>query len=187
MILIIDNYDSFTYNLYQRIGGLGYIVKVIKSDKINIKEIELLNPTHIIISPGPMGPENAGSTISIIKKYIKKVPILGVCLGMQIIYSYYGGAVIKSDVVMHGKLSSINHKNGKLFLGVSKNFKAMRYHSLSVEMKSKPMKLDIVAYADDGAPMALENIDDRVYGVQFHPESVLTEYGDTIINNFCLI
>ena len=187
MILLIDNYDSFTYNIYQAIGKMGYRVNVKKNDKIDFDRIDSLRPTHVIISPGPMGPQSFKSVSSLIDYYKKKVPILGVCLGMQILYSYYGGKVSKSKNVMHGKMSKITHHGGVVFSGVPKNFAAMRYHSLSVDLKLVPKNIKITAYSDDKSPMGFEDKEDQIYGIQFHPEALLTEYGDRILKNFCLL
>jgi len=187
MILLIDNYDSFTYNIYQAIGKMGYSVIVKKNNEIDLYKVHLLKTTHVIISPGPMGPQNSNSVFSLIDYYKKKVPILGVCLGMQILYSYYGGKVSKSKHVMHGKMSKITHNEGTLFSGVPKKFDAMRYHSLSVDLKTLPDNIEITACSEDQSPMGFENKEDKTYGIQFHPEALLTEHGDKILKNFCLL
>ena len=187
MILLIDNYDSFTYNIYQAIGKMGYSVIVKKNDEIDLYKVHLLKITHVIISPGPMGPQNSNSVFSLIDYYKKKVPILGVCLGMQILYSYYGGKVSKSKNVMHGKMSKITHNGGAVFSGVPKKFTAMRYHSLSVDLKAIPDNIEITAYSEGQSPMGFDNKEDKTYGIQFHPEALLTEHGDRILKNFCLL
>ena len=185
MVLIIDNYDSFTYNIYQRVGNLGYSVIVEKNNKIRISDIESMSPSHIIVSPGPMGPENTGISQDVIQAFSKKIPILGVCLGMQTIYHYYGGDIVQSNKIMHGKLSLIKHTGGVMFSGIPEKFFAMRYHSLAVDLNSRPKELDVVAHSDSGEVMAVEAKKDLIYGVQFHPEAFLTEFGDKIIHNFC--
>jgi len=187
MILLIDNYDSFTYNVYQRIGSLGHSVCIRKNDEIDFDEIDLLNPSHIIISPGPMGPKNSKSVFTMIDYYKNKVPMLGICLGMQILYCYYGGRVSKSINVIHGKMSRVKHNGGLLFKGIPQTFNAMRYHSLSIDLNRQPKEIDIIAYSEDHVPMGFENIKDRVYGVQFHPEAHMTKYGDMLLGNFCSI
>lgn len=187
MILVIDNYDSFTYNLVQYIGSFGCDVKVYRNDKITIREIQDLSPKAIIISPGPGVPRNAGVALEIIKELGKDIPILGVCLGHQCIGEVYGGKVVKSENLMHGKTSLIYHDGKSLFEKIPKPFKATRYHSLLVEKETLPDCLEITARTEQGEIMGIRHKTYPVEGVQFHPESILTEYGKELLNNFLLL
>ncbi len=180
MILIIDNYDSFTYNLYQAVRAIYPDVIVKRNDKISIEEIERLNPKGIIISPGPGRPEDAGISVEVIRRMGANTPILGVCLGHQAIGLVYGGKVVQSPEILHGKESLVFHNRKDLFRGMPLPFKAGRYHSLAVTGGD----LDMIAETADGIVMAVKHPDYPVYGVQFHPESILTPEGETIINNF---
>ncbi len=184
MILIIDNYDSFSYNLYQAVGEINKDVKVIKNDEWTVSQIDELNPTHIILSPGPKKPKDAGICLELIKKLHTKYPILGVCLGHQSICEAFGSNIIYAKEVMHGKQSKITLKKSRIFATLNKNIKVARYHSLSADKSSIPNELIITATTDDGEIMAVEHNNYSVFGVQFHPESILTPNGKTIIKNF---
>ncbi len=184
MILIIDNYDSFTYNLYQALAVITDNVKVIRNDAITIDEIKELNPSGIILSPGPGRPENAGICIDIIKNIGANTPILGVCLGHQAIGVAFGGVVARASEPLHGKDSLIFHNNGLIFKNVSLPFKAGRYHSLIVEKNTLPNELIIEAEDANGSIMALSHRSYPIYGVQFHPESILTPEGGVMLKNF---
>ncbi|MDP4092695.1 MAG: aminodeoxychorismate/anthranilate synthase component II [Bacillota bacterium] len=185
MILIIDNYDSFTYNLYQFIGELNSDIQVLRNDKITVEEIEKLKPSHIVISPGPGFPADAGISIEVIKKFGYKIPVLGVCLGHQAIGEAYGGKVIHAKELMHGKSSEIKVKNScRLFNDMPGKIKAGRYHSLIVEKETLPDELEVTAVTDDGEIMGLKHKEYPVFGIQFHPESIMTPEGKRILNNF---
>ena len=184
MILVIDNYDSFTFNLVQYIGEINPDVKVVRNDQFELDNIEKWNPSHIVISPGPGRPENAGSLIEVIQKYGASIPILGVCLGHQAITVAYGGNVVRSSEIVHGKTATIQHNGLTLFNGLDHSFTATRYHSLVAERASLPEELKITAELDNGLIMGIEHEIHLVYGVQFHPESIATENGIQIIQNF---
>ena len=184
MILMIDNYDSFTYNLYQYLGVLGVDVDVRRNDKIILDAIEDIKPERIVISPGPGTPESAGISIAVIKAYHRKLPILGVCLGHQAIGAAFGGRVVHAAQLMHGKTSEIRHDGKSIFDGVPDLFTATRYHSLAVERESLPSCLEVSAVAEDGEIMGLRHREHPVEGVQFHPESILTQVGMRILENF---
>ncbi len=184
MILLIDNYDSFTYNLAQYLGQLGQRLDVRRNDQITLDEIETLAPERIVISPGPGIPQNAGITIALIRRFAGKIPILGVCLGHQAIGHAFGGRVIRAPHLMHGKTSEIRHDGKTIFRGLPQPFTATRYHSLIVERKSLPKELEISAEASGGLIMGLRHRRLKVEGVQFHPESVLTDAGMQILRNF---
>jgi len=185
MILLIDNYDSFTYNLYQYIGEIYEDIKVFRNDKISLDEIERLKPEGIILSPGPGIPENAGICIEVVKKFGGKIPILGICLGHQAIGCAYGGKVVRANNIMHGKTSEISIVENKLFKNLEKSIKVMRYHSLIIEKSTLPEELVVTAESlDDSEIMAVKHRKYEVYGLQFHPESILTEQGKQIIKNF---
>ena len=186
MILIIDNYDSFTYNLYQFIAQRVTDVKVIRNNKITIEEIRQLSPTAIILSPGPGMPEDAGACIHMIKHFSGKIPILGVCLGHQAIAVAFGGAVVQSNQIMHGKTSVVFHNRENLYNNIPLPFQAGRYHSLCVEKKSLPSELKIEAETADQIIMGLRHVKHPTFGVQFHPESILSDCGMHIIENFIL-
>ncbi|HEX5797486.1 MAG TPA: aminodeoxychorismate/anthranilate synthase component II [Candidatus Saccharimonadales bacterium] len=182
MILVIDNYDSFTYNLVQQIETLGHTCQVFANDKIALADIAERQPEKIVISPGPGGPARAGISSDVIKYFYKSTPILGVCLGHQCIGMNFGSELTHAKQIMHGKVSRIRHEGTKLFKGLPSPLNAARYHSLALKDVSDPLRL--TASADDGTPMALEHRDYPLYGVQFHPESFLTPYGNKIIENF---
>ena len=187
MILLIDNYDSFTYNLYQYIGEINEDVTVIRNDAITVDELKQMELEAIILSPGPGVPENAGICVDVIKTFGGKIPILGICLGHQAIAYAYGGNVIRAETVKHGKTSMIEHQDDKLFEGTDNPLKVMRYHSLVVEEQSLPEVLTVTARSlDDGVIMAMKHKEHAVYGGEFHPESVFTEEGRTIIKNFLI-
>ncbi|MDP8230979.1 MAG: aminodeoxychorismate/anthranilate synthase component II [Candidatus Gorgyraea atricola] len=184
MILMIDNYDSFTYNLVQYLSELGEKLVIHRNDKISLKDIRALRPSHIIISPGPGRPKDAGISKLVIKEFSGKIPILGVCLGHQCIAEVFGGKIIRAKQLMHGKTSMIYHKTGSIFKGIASPFEATRYHSLIVEKKSLPKVLQIIARTKDREIMALKHKRFSVWGVQFHPESILTNFGKTLLKNF---
>lgn len=184
MILMIDNYDSFTYNLVQYLGVLGSEVEVHRNDKITLDEIESMKPERIVISPGPGTPQSAGITISMIERFHPKVPILGVCLGHQAIGAAFGGRVLHAARIMHGKTSEISHDGKGVFRDLPDPITATRYHSLAVERKSLPSCLEVSAEAEDGEIMGLRHREYPVEGIQFHPESILTKEGMNILRNF---
>jgi anthranilate synthase component II len=185
VILLIDNYDSFTYNLYQYIGKIYEDIKVVRNDETSIEEIRKMDLEGIVLSPGPGVPENAGVCVEVIKEFGGKIPILGICLGHQAIGYAYGAKVIRADMVRHGKTSKIKHSGDKLFKNIDSVISVMRYHSLIVDEDTLPAELAVIARSlDDGAIMALKHKDYEVYGVQFHPESIFTENGKDIIKNF---
>lgn len=184
MILMIDNYDSFTYNLVQYLGEMGEDLQVYRNDKITIEEIERLNPDSIVISPGPCTPKEAGISIGVVKLFSGKIPILGVCLGHQSIGHAFGGKIIRADRLMHGKTSMIYHDGKTIFQGLPNPFEATRYHSLIIERSSLPPCLEITAETDLGEIMGVRHKEYLVEGVQFHPESILTQYGKDLLRNF---
>jgi anthranilate synthase/aminodeoxychorismate synthase-like glutamine amidotransferase len=184
MILIIDNYDSFTYNLVQYLGELGADMTVVRNDAISLIEIEGLKPDAIVISPGPCTPSEAGISEDLIKKFCTSVPILGVCLGHQAIGEAFGGKVVKAPTVVHGKLSKIKHDGKGIFQSVPDLFQATRYHSLVISHDQFPSVLEITATTNDGVIMGVRHRHYPVFGVQFHPESIATEYGKVILKNF---
>ena len=187
MVLLIDNYDSFTYNLAQYLGQMGQKLEVRRNDQITLEEIERMQPERIVISPGPCTPKEAGISVPLIQRFAGRIPILGVCLGHQAIGAAFGGRVIRAPVVMHGKTSEIHHDGRTIFHGLPQNFRATRYHSLIVERKSLPRELEISADTADGIIMGLRHRQMKVEGVQFHPESVLTEVGFQLLENFLTI
>lgn len=184
MLLMIDNYDSFTYNLVQYLGELGADVEVRRNDAIDIAGIEKLAPAGIVLSPGPCTPNEAGISMDCVKSFAGRIPILGVCLGHQSIGQVFGGNVIRAPKLMHGKTSMIHHDGRGLFAGLSNPFVATRYHSLVVERYSLPDVLEVSAWSDDGEIMGLRHCTLAVDGVQFHPESILTRGGINILRNF---
>jgi anthranilate synthase component II len=183
MILMIDNYDSFTYNLVQYLGELGAEVRVVRNDEITVEEIGKSGASHIVLSPGPCTPDEAGITLDVIKA-ISTTPILGVCLGHQAIGQAFGGQVVRAGQVMHGKVSRIRHSAEGVFAGIPDNFIATRYHSLVVQRAGLPECLAVTAEADDGEIMGLRHRSLPVEGVQFHPEALLTEHGHRLLQNF---
>jgi len=184
MLLLIDNYDSFTYNLYQYLSELGEEVRVHRNDRVTLDEIEGMNPARIVISPGPSTPERAGISNDVIRRFGRRVPILGVCLGHQCLGYAYGGRVRRAGTVMHGKSSLIYHRGEGVFDGLPNPFRAIRYHSLAVEKNALPGCFDITAWTEDGTIMGLRHRDYPSEGIQFHPESFMTERGKDILRNF---
>jgi anthranilate synthase component II len=184
MLLMIDNYDSFTYNLVQYFGQLGEEVAVYRNDRITIDEMEQLAPARIVISPGPCSPNEAGISVAAIRHFAGKTPLLGVCLGHQAIGSAFGGNVIRSSTLMHGKTSPIHHTGQGLFRGLPNPFEATRYHSLIVERSSLPDCLEVTAWVENGEIMGMAHRELPLWGVQFHPESILTECGMDLLRNF---
>ena len=189
MILMIDNYDSFTFNIVQYMSELGANLKVVRNDEITIKEIEKMKPSQIVISPGPCTPNEAGISVNVIRRFHANIPILGVCLGHQSIAQAFGGRVIRAKRVMHGKVSSIYHNNVGVFETLDQGFTATRYHSLVIEESTLPSCLEITAWclADDGdfeEIMGIRHKEFPIQGVQFHPESILTEHGHKLLENF---
>ncbi|KJD45727.1 aminodeoxychorismate/anthranilate synthase component II [Paenibacillus sp. 28ISP30-2] len=184
MILVIDNYDSFTYNLVQYLGELGEEVTVRRNDEIDLKGIEELAPEHILISPGPCTPNEAGISLDVISHFKGRIPIFGVCLGHQAIGQAFGGHVIRAERLMHGKTSPILHHNTSVFEGLPSPFTATRYHSLLVERESLPECLEITAETAEGEIMGLRHKEFAVEGVQFHPESIITDHGHQLLRNF---
>jgi anthranilate synthase component II len=184
MLLMIDNYDSFTYNLVQYFGELGANVQVHRNDQISLEQIDQLAPDLICISPGPCSPAEAGVSIDVIKRYAGKVPILGVCLGHQAIGAAFGGRIVRAKEIMHGKTSPVTHQQSDVFAGLPSPFTVIRYHSLAIERASLPDSLIITAETPDGEIMGVRHRELPLYGVQFHPESVLSEQGHALLNNF---
>ncbi len=184
MILVIDNYDSFTYNLVQYLGELGADPKVYRNDAITIDQIRDLKPERIVISPGPGVPSDAGISVAVVRAFAEEIPILGVCLGNQAIGEAFGGRVIRAERLMHGKTSEICHDSATIFRGLPYRFKATRYHSLIVEKEGLPDTLEVSATTPDGLIMGLRHREYPVEGVQFHPESVMTEHGKKLLQNF---
>ncbi|MNI46700.1 Aminodeoxychorismate/anthranilate synthase component 2 [compost metagenome] len=184
MILVIDNYDSFTYNLVQYLGELGEDVKVHRNDEITIEEIEAMAPDHILISPGPCTPNEAGISLELLQHFKGVIPMFGVCLGHQAIGQAFGGNVIRAERLMHGKTSPIHHNGTSVFEGMESPFTATRYHSLIVERESLPDCLEITAETAEGEIMALRHKEYPIEGVQFHPESIITDHGHTMLRNF---
>ena len=184
MLLMIDNYDSFTYNLVQYFGELGQEVKTFRNDQITIEEIRKLDPKYIVISPGPCTPKESGISMQVIDSFKEKKPILGVCLGHQAIGAVFGANIIKAKELMHGKTSEINHDGNFLFEGMPQNFIATRYHSLVIEEKTLSRDFIVNARTEDGSIMGIQHCKLNVSGVQFHPESIMTEDGKKILSNF---
>jgi anthranilate synthase/aminodeoxychorismate synthase-like glutamine amidotransferase len=184
MLLIIDNYDSFTYNLVQYFGELGAEMKIIRNDAMDLSGIKALKPSRICVSPGPCTPNEAGVSCAVIEAFGPSTPILGVCLGHQSIGQVYGGDVVRADRLMHGKTSPIHHNSTSVFRGLSNPFEATRYHSLIVKRETLPDCLDITAWTEEGEIMGLAHKQYPVHGVQFHPESILTQEGKQLLRNF---
>lgn len=184
MLVMIDNYDSFTYNLVQYLGELGQDIKIFRNDDISIQQLQKLEPSYIMISPGPGRPENAGISKDIITYFGGKVPILGVCLGHQVIGEVFGGKVCHAPELIHGKTSPVTHDGKTIFLGLQNPFNATRYHSLIVDRKTLPETLNITAELEDGTIMGLRHKNLPIEGVQFHPESILTDQGKSLLQNF---
>ena len=184
MLLMIDNYDSFTYNLVQYFSELGQEVVVERNDKISLKEIKNLNPEFLVLSPGPCTPNEAGLSLDIVNNFKGKIPILGVCLGHQTIGQAFGGKITHAKTIMHGKTSDIHHTNKGVFKGLSNPFTATRYHSLVIERESLPDCFEITAWTDDEEIMGIRHKELFIEGVQFHPESILSEHGHDLLRNF---
>jgi para-aminobenzoate synthetase component 2 len=184
MILVLDNYDSFTYNLVQYLGELGVKPKVRRNDALTIDEIRRLRPEKVLISPGPGVPGDAGISVELIRSFAGDIPILGVCLGHQAIGEAFGGRVVRAPYLMHGKISEICHDSATIFRGIPYRFKATRYHSLIVEKESMPDDLEVSATTPDGLVMGVRHRKFPVEGVQFHPESIMTEHGKKLLENF---
>ncbi len=184
MLLMIDNYDSFTYNLVQYLGELGQEVVVYRNDQITLDDVEQLAPTHVVISPGPCTPNEAGISVALVQAFADTLPILGVCLGHQSIAQAFGGVIVRARRLMHGKTSMIEHLGKGLFKDVPSPFQATRYHSLIVKEDALPECFEVTARADDGEIMAIRHLENPIQGVQFHPESILTQYGHKQLQNF---
>ena len=181
---MIDNYDSFTYNLVQYLAELGEEVKVVRNDEMTVEEIERLGAERIVVSPGPCTPNEAGVSLGLIRRLAGRVPILGVCLGHQAIGQAFGGRIVHAKTLMHGKVSSIHHAGKGVFSGLPTPYEATRYHSLAIERASLPAELEITAWTEDGEIMGVRHRTLAVEGVQFHPESILTEHGHALLRNF---
>jgi anthranilate synthase component II len=184
MLLMIDNYDSFTYNLVQYLGELGEEVRVVRNDEVTVDDIARLAPARIVVSPGPCTPNEAGVSLPAISRFAGKIPLLGVCLGHQAIGQAFGGRVVHAKTLMHGKVSPIHHSGRGVFRGLPSPFNATRYHSLAIERESCPAELEITAWTEDGEIMGVRHRTLSVEGVQFHPESILTEHGHALLRNF---
>ena len=184
MLLMIDNYDSFTYNLVQYLGELGEEVKTFRNDEISLAQMEDLKPDRIMLSPGPCTPNEAGISLSVIDHFAGQLPLMGVCLGHQSIGQAFGGKVVHAQQIMHGKTSRVKHTNAGVFANIENPFTVTRYHSLVVERDSLPDCLDVTAWTDDGEIMGLRHKELVIEGVQFHPESILTEHGHALLENF---
>jgi anthranilate synthase/aminodeoxychorismate synthase-like glutamine amidotransferase len=184
MVLIIDNYDSFTYNLAQYVGETGRDVRVVRNDRMGLEDIKALMPSHVIISPGPGAPPEAGLSCEVIRFFANKIPVLGICLGHQCIAAAFNGRIVRARRVVHGKTSEIYHSGQGVFQGLPSPFEATRYHSLIVEEDDLPENIDITAHTSDGEIMGIKINSQRVEGLQFHPESVLTRHGRQLLRNF---
>jgi anthranilate synthase component 2 len=183
-LLMIDNYDSFTYNLVQYFGELGAEVLVYRNDEISLADIAALKPSHLVVSPGPCSPAEAGISVAAIQHFAGKLPILGVCLGHQSIGAAFGGRIIRAQQLMHGKTSLIHTTQQGVFADLPKDFTVNRYHSLAIERSTCPSELEVTAWTDDGEIMGVRHRSLPIEGVQFHPESILTEHGHALLNNF---
>ncbi len=184
MLLVIDNYDSFTYNLVQYLGELGAEMSVYRNDRITLQEIEKMQPAQIVVSPGPCTPKEAGISVDVIREFGSRIPILGVCLGHQAIGEAYGGEVVRAPRLMHGKTSMVEHDGRTLYRGLPNPFEATRYHSLIIRRESLPAVLEITAWTEEGEIMGVRHKTFPVEGVQFHPESILTRVGKDLLKNF---
>jgi anthranilate synthase component 2 len=184
MLLMIDNYDSFTYNIVQYFGELGEDVRTVRNDEITLEQIAELNPDRICVSPGPKSPKDAGVSVDVLREFAGKKPILGVCLGHQAIGEAFGGKIIRAKQVMHGKTSKIAHTGEGVFKGLPSPFTVIRYHSLAIERASLPSCLEVTAWTDDGEIMGVRHKEFDIEGVQFHPESILSEHGHAMLKNF---
>ena len=184
MLIMIDNYDSFTYNLVQYLGELGEEVRTFRNDEIALQDIEAMRPDHIMLSPGPCTPNEAGISLSVIEHFKGQVPLMGVCLGHQSIGQAFGGRIIHAKSIMHGKTSSVRHLNKGVFKNIPNPFTVTRYHSLVIEKSTLPACLEVTAWTDDGEIMGVRHRELAIEGVQFHPESILTEHGHALLKNF---
>jgi len=184
MLLMIDNYDSFTYNLVQYLGELGADVRVVRNDALTLDDVGAMKPERIVVSPGPCTPTEAGISVPLIQRFAGEVPILGVCLGHQSIGQAFGGTIVRAHRVMHGKLSPVTHEGAGLFAGLPSPFQATRYHSLAIDEATMPKALAVTARSDDGEIMGVRHRELPVFGVQFHPEAILTEHGKRLLENF---
>ncbi len=184
MMLIIDNYDSFTYNLYQYLGELGADMQVVRNDAATVEQLAEMNPDKLLVSPGPCTPAEAGISCAAIEFFAGRIPVLGVCLGHQCIGQVFGGSVVRARRLMHGKISPIHHRDSDVFRGLPNPFDATRYHSLVIDKNSCPDCLEITAWADEDEIMGVRHTSLPVYGVQFHPESILTTHGKILLRNF---
>jgi anthranilate synthase component 2 len=184
VLLMIDNYDSFTYNLVQYLGELGEDVKVVRNDEMSADAIEALAPERLVLSPGPCTPNEAGVSLELIPRFAGRIPILGVCLGHQAIGQAFGGKIVHAKTLMHGKVSRIHHAGAGLFRGLPTPYEATRYHSLAIERESCPPELEITAWTEDGEIMGVRHRTLAIEGVQFHPESILTQHGHALLRNF---
>jgi anthranilate synthase/aminodeoxychorismate synthase-like glutamine amidotransferase len=184
MLLLIDNYDSFTYNLYQYIAELGAEVRVVRNDQASVEELDLMRPDQVVVSPGPSTPKNAGVSMDAIRHFAGKVPILGVCLGHQCIGEAFGGVVEGAGEIRHGKTSSIHHNEKGVFDGLPNPFEAVRYHSLAIRPDSLPAEFEVTAWTDKGIIMGIRHLTLPIEGVQFHPESIMTAPGKKLLQNF---
>ena len=187
MLLLIDNYDSFTYNLFHYLGELGADVRVVRNDEISADEALALKPQGIVLSPGPCTPNEAGICLEVIEKAAGNMPILGVCLGHQAIGQVYGGSIVRAPEPMHGKLSRVHHSGKSVFRGLNNDFLATRYHSLTIDPPSMPASLEVTATSEDGVIQGVMHKSHPVHGVQFHPESIASENGHALLNNFLTI
>jgi anthranilate synthase/aminodeoxychorismate synthase-like glutamine amidotransferase len=184
MLVIIDNYDSFTYNLVQFLGELGAQMRVFRNDQFTLEALETFSPQGIIISPGPGYPDHAGLSLAVIRQFAGKIPILGVCLGHQCIGQYFGGRIVRAPEPLHGKVSSIHHNGLGLYAGLPNPFTATRYHSLMIDPDTLPATLEVTATSEDGVIMGVRHREFAIDGVQFHPESILTSHGSALLKNF---
>jgi anthranilate synthase component 2 len=184
MLLMIDNYDSFTYNLVQYFGELGEDVRVFRNDAITLKEIAAMKPDRLVVSPGPCSPKEAGISVAAIREFAGKLPILGVCLGHQSIGFAFGGEIVHAQKPMHGKISPVHHQGVGVFAGLPNPFNATRYHSLAIRRETLPACLEVTAWTDDGEIMGVRHRELAIQGVQFHPESIMTEHGHAMLKNF---
>ena len=184
MLLLIDNYDSFTYNLVHYLGEIGAETHVVRNDAMTVEEAISFNPKAIVVSPGPCDPSTAGICVELIRRAAAKIPIFGVCLGHQSIGEAFGGKIVRSDAIMHGKISSVSHTGKGIFQSVPDGFDATRYHSLTIEPESLPNCLEVTARTDDGTIMGVSHKEHQIHGVQFHPESIRSEHGKTLMANF---
>ncbi len=184
MLLLIDNYDSFTYNLVHYLGEIGAETRVVRNDTLTVKEAIASNPSAIVLSPGPCAPSSAGICVDLIREAAPKIPIFGVCLGHQSIGEAFGGRIVRADTIMHGKISKVSHQGSGVFSDIPDGFEATRYHSLTIEPETLPDCLEITATTEDGTIMGVAHKDYQIHGVQFHPESIRSEHGKTLMANF---